>query len=266
MTMGPKRASSLDYPVAAEPCEEDVASSQELSSNELPPRKVTPSNKCRAKTPSSESRSESEPESKSESDSESEFDQPDRAVMPKSSEKSIQENVKTKSLKKSKAWANKRPHDDNLTTTDSKRAKTKSSEVAPDVILSRLMNEYKNNPKRFFAGQTSCGMEKLKPKPKPKPKPKSNGAKVWNVSKAISEEVDKWLGLGLKEMILMRGTGTGTVLAEHVSKEGLEMVGEAERTQLARRWKELGVAEMELFRKRMELIRDQLKLISEAYK
>lgn len=55
-------------------------------------------------------------------------------------------------------------------------------------------------------------------------------------------------------------------LPESFLKPGLELIGQSKRTELEEEWKKLHVAELELFLKRTELIRDQAKLILDAYK
>ncbi|KAG2688114.1 hypothetical protein I3760_09G079100 [Carya illinoinensis] len=55
-------------------------------------------------------------------------------------------------------------------------------------------------------------------------------------------------------------------LEEGVIKRGLELIGKDKRAELEERWKEVQMAELEVFVKRTELIRDQARLILEAYK
>ncbi|XP_011658171.1 STOREKEEPER protein [Cucumis sativus] len=55
-------------------------------------------------------------------------------------------------------------------------------------------------------------------------------------------------------------------LPESFLKPGLELIGQSKRTELEEEWKKLHLAELELFLKRTELIRDQTKLILDAYK
>ncbi|XP_023002944.1 probable transcription factor At1g61730 [Cucurbita maxima] len=55
-------------------------------------------------------------------------------------------------------------------------------------------------------------------------------------------------------------------LPESFLKPGLELIRQSKRTELEEEWKKLHVAELELFLKKTELIRDQAKLILEAYK
>ncbi|XP_022142354.1 GLABROUS1 enhancer-binding protein-like [Momordica charantia] len=55
-------------------------------------------------------------------------------------------------------------------------------------------------------------------------------------------------------------------LPESFLKPGLELIGQSKRTELEEEWKKVHLAELELFLKRTELIRDQAKLILEAYK
>jgi hypothetical protein len=54
-------------------------------------------------------------------------------------------------------------------------------------------------------------------------------------------------------------------LEESVIKRGLELIGEDKRVELEERWREVEMAELEVFVKRTELVRDQARLIWEAY-
>lgn len=54
-------------------------------------------------------------------------------------------------------------------------------------------------------------------------------------------------------------------LEEGMIKRGLELIEEDKRAELEERWKGIEMAELELFVKRTELIKDQAKLIWEAY-
>ncbi|XP_059435683.1 GLABROUS1 enhancer-binding protein-like [Corylus avellana] len=63
---------------------------------------------------------------------------------------------------------------------------------------------------------------------------------------------DKSMGVvGLEESVIMRG---------------LELIGEDKRAELEERWREVEMAELEVFVKRSELVRDQARLIWESYK
>ncbi|XP_023544486.1 STOREKEEPER protein-like [Cucurbita pepo subsp. pepo] len=53
---------------------------------------------------------------------------------------------------------------------------------------------------------------------------------------------------------------------ESFLKPGLNLIGQSKRTELEEEWKKLHLAELELFLKRTDLIRDQAKLILDAYK
>ncbi len=55
-------------------------------------------------------------------------------------------------------------------------------------------------------------------------------------------------------------------LEESVVKRGLDLIGERKRKELEERWKEVNMAELEVFVKRSELISNQARLIFEAYK
>ncbi|KAM1351270.1 hypothetical protein ACFX13_005210 [Malus domestica] len=55
-------------------------------------------------------------------------------------------------------------------------------------------------------------------------------------------------------------------LPEGVVKQGLELIGGPKRAELKEKWRKLHVAELELFVKRSELMRDQTKVILEALK
>jgi len=55
-------------------------------------------------------------------------------------------------------------------------------------------------------------------------------------------------------------------LDERVIKRGLKLIDEEKKVELEERWKEVELAELEVFVKRTELIKDQARLILEAYK
>lgn len=55
-------------------------------------------------------------------------------------------------------------------------------------------------------------------------------------------------------------------LSETIVKQGLELIGGSKQAELKDKWNKLHVAELELFVKRTELMRDQAKLIVEAFK
>ncbi|XP_062013380.1 probable transcription factor At1g61730 [Rosa rugosa] len=55
-------------------------------------------------------------------------------------------------------------------------------------------------------------------------------------------------------------------LSETIVKQGMELIGGSKRADLEDRWNKLHVAELELFVQRTELMRDQGKLILEAFK
>ncbi|XP_020418294.1 STOREKEEPER protein-like [Prunus persica] len=86
------------------------------------------------------------------------------------------------------------------------------------------------------------------------PEPQKECEKVEFGSESLSEVIgyDK----GFRELGLPEG----------VVKQGLELIGGAKRAELKEKWKKLHVAELDLFVKRSELIRDQAKVILEALK
>ncbi|KAK7843566.1 putative transcription factor [Quercus suber] len=55
-------------------------------------------------------------------------------------------------------------------------------------------------------------------------------------------------------------------LDERVIKRGLELIDEEKKVELEERWKEVELAELEVYVKQTELIKDQARLILEAYK
>lgn len=55
-------------------------------------------------------------------------------------------------------------------------------------------------------------------------------------------------------------------LEESVIKRGLDLIGEDKIADLEERWREVELAELEFFVKRSELVRDQARLIRDAYK
>uniref|UniRef100_A0A7N0UR78 Uncharacterized protein n=1 Tax=Kalanchoe fedtschenkoi TaxID=63787 RepID=A0A7N0UR78_KALFE len=66
---------------------------------------------------------------------------------------------------------------------------------------------------------------------------------------------------------LMRSKdAVGMGFSEELFKRGLELLADEEKARLEERWKNLLVAEAELYYQRLELIRDQVKLTLDAYK
>ncbi|KAJ7946853.1 mediator-associated protein 1 [Quillaja saponaria] len=86
-----------------------------------------------------------------------------------------------------------------------------------------------------------------------------------DTSKGVRKtDIDQQLGmLSLIEMIRYDKSLGSTGLGKHVIKRGLELIGASKRAELDKMWKYLQVAEMVLFMKRAELIKDQVKLMLE---
>ncbi|KAJ8761424.1 hypothetical protein K2173_001555 [Erythroxylum novogranatense] len=55
-------------------------------------------------------------------------------------------------------------------------------------------------------------------------------------------------------------------MADYVTKKGLDLIDEPKKAEMEEKWKKLHVEEVELFLKRIELMREQTKLMLEAYK
>ncbi|XP_057488444.1 probable transcription factor At1g11510 [Actinidia eriantha] len=55
-------------------------------------------------------------------------------------------------------------------------------------------------------------------------------------------------------------------LEEEIMKDGLELIGSSKKLELEEKWKKLGEEEVELYMKRVDLIREQTKLVLEAMK
>ncbi|GFZ06284.1 hypothetical protein Acr_18g0004540 [Actinidia rufa] len=55
-------------------------------------------------------------------------------------------------------------------------------------------------------------------------------------------------------------------LEEEIMKDGLELIGGSKKLELEEKWKKLGEEEVELYLKRVDLIREQTKLVLEAMK
>lgn len=100
--------------------------------------------------------------------------------------------------------------------------------------------------------------------PPPKPKPKANPDSKAAIKIDFDQNTES--PLSLSEMIRFDKSLGLSGLGEDVIKRGFELVGASKRAELEDRWKKLQVAELELFMKRTELIKDQASLIWEAYK
>jgi hypothetical protein len=94
------------------------------------------------------------------------------------------------------------------------------------------------------------------------------------VAKNVAEkmEIDKNQGSGpvsgrsLNGMVRFDKSMGVPGLEESVIMRGLEFIGKDKRAELEERWREVEMAELEVFVKRSELVRDQARLIWEAYK
>ena len=103
--------------------------------------------------------------------------------------------------------------------------------------------------------------------------PKSNGASKSN-QKGKSElvsapveaeraEIDPKAGISVS---LSGIIGFDKSLPEHVVKLGLALIPESKKAELEEKWKNLNIAELELFVKKSQLVSEQSKLILEAIK
>ncbi|XP_068322153.1 probable transcription factor At1g61730 [Pyrus communis] len=128
------------------------------------------------------------------------------------------------------------------------------------------------------SGEGSSGVNE------PSEQPKSNGkarntktlasikADILSSPERSKEATKVDLGLnpcsseGLSEVIGFDKCFRELGLPEGVVKQGLELIGESKRADLKEKWRKLHVAELELFVKRSELMRDQTKVILEALK
>lgn len=77
-------------------------------------------------------------------------------------------------------------------------------------------------------------------------------------------EVDR--NPGLSEIVALNKSFGLAGLPEHLLEQGLALLSESKRAELEEKWKKLNRAELELYAKRTQLIRDQAKLILDAYK
>ncbi|KAJ9169004.1 hypothetical protein P3X46_020475 [Hevea brasiliensis] len=71
---------------------------------------------------------------------------------------------------------------------------------------------------------------------------------------------------GLKQIVQFDKSVSVGGMQEYVVKRGLDMLEGAKKAEMEEKWRELHVAELELFLKRNELIREQAKLMLAAYK
>lgn len=91
-----------------------------------------------------------------------------------------------------------------------------------------------------------------------------------NVTEKMEIDGNQGSGLGSERCLngmLRFDKNMGVVsLDESLIKGGLDLIGEDKKAELERRWREVEMAELEIFVKRTELVRDQAKLIWEAYR
>ncbi|KAF2299862.1 hypothetical protein GH714_004938 [Hevea brasiliensis] len=71
---------------------------------------------------------------------------------------------------------------------------------------------------------------------------------------------------GLKQTVQFDKSASVGGMEEYVVKKGLDMLEGAKKAEMEEKWRQLHVAELELFLKRNELIREQAKLMLAAYK
>lgn len=79
-------------------------------------------------------------------------------------------------------------------------------------------------------------------------------------------EVETESHSGLKQIVEFDRTASVAGMEEYVVKRGLDMLEGAKKAEMEEKWRQLHVAELELFLKRNELIREQAKLMLAAYK
>ncbi|XP_038882180.1 probable transcription factor At1g61730 [Benincasa hispida] len=131
------------------------------------------------------------------------------------------------------------------------------------IIRTSVVEQPKPNangtPKKNQRGNTSKSLASLKVELLPSPEaPKEDDKMKVDDSEAPSGCMDGFVAFE-------RSLGA-VGLPESFLKPGLELIGQSKRTELEEEWKKLHLAELELFLKRTELIRDQTKLILDAYK
>uniref|UniRef100_A0A7N0U4P4 Glabrous enhancer-binding protein-like DBD domain-containing protein n=1 Tax=Kalanchoe fedtschenkoi TaxID=63787 RepID=A0A7N0U4P4_KALFE len=116
------------------------------------------------------------------------------------------------------------------------------------------------------------GKGKRTPKPNMTPDQKEKHASSLQIPKDIwakneHEHARSSCASSLRLTEIMRSKDTvGTGLSEEFFKRGLELLGDDVKARLEDRWESLLLAEGELYCQRLELIRDQVKLMLDAYK
>lgn len=116
------------------------------------------------------------------------------------------------------------------------------------------------------------GKGKRTPKPNMTPDQKEKHASslqiplhVKNDKEHVCIDETSSLSLCLAEVIKSKDT-VGMGLSEEFFKKGLELLGDEVKVELEEKWKSLVVAEAELYYKRLELTREQVKLTIDAFK
>ena len=71
---------------------------------------------------------------------------------------------------------------------------------------------------------------------------------------------------GVSQSIGVKRSSGESSLEDEIMKDGLELIGGSKKLELEEKWKKLREEEMELYLKRVDLIREQTKLILEAMK
>ncbi|KAG8635274.1 GLABROUS1 enhancer-binding protein-like [Manihot esculenta] len=92
------------------------------------------------------------------------------------------------------------------------------------------------------------------------------GLDVEETEKVDKMEVETESHSSLKQILQFDRTVSVAGMEECVVKRGLDMLEGAKKAEMEEKWRQLHVAELELFLKRNELIREQAKLMLAAYK
>ncbi|KAI4299240.1 hypothetical protein L6164_032717 [Bauhinia variegata] len=89
-----------------------------------------------------------------------------------------------------------------------------------------------------------------------------------NSKEALKMDIDQSSGsiLSLSEMIPFHKNLGMSLMNKDVMKKGWELIGASKREELENRWKKLKDAELEIYVKRIEIIKEQANLMWEAYK
>ncbi|KAI9119678.1 hypothetical protein K1719_009554 [Acacia pycnantha] len=89
---------------------------------------------------------------------------------------------------------------------------------------------------------------------------------VSDSNEARKVDIDRNAGapLSLSEIIRFKRSLGLSGLDDDAFKRGYELIGASKKAELEDRWKKLQIAELELFVKRVELVKDEASLIWEA--